>query len=130
MLLLPAVISLFEHFGDAPAACVHGFFGFPTWYQYLPANDFDTNSACQLSSFHYPEDLAPVALAAVDIALTIAGMTAVFFVIYGGIQYVISQGEPDKTAGAKSTITNALVGLVLAGVAIAVVGFIGAQLGG
>jgi hypothetical protein len=122
-----SVLSLFQHFADAPANCSSSFFGLPTWFKYLPASDF---TGCSVSNFNFPGDFAYVAIAAVDIALTIAGMVAVFYVIYGGLQYVISQGEPDKTRGAKNTITNALVGLVIASVAIAVVSFLGSQIGG
>jgi hypothetical protein len=119
---------LLQHFADAPAACSSLFFGLPAWYKYLPSGDF-AGKSCQIDNFNFPGDFTYVAVAAVDIALAIAGMAAVFFVIYGGIQYVISQGEPDKTRGAKNTITNALVGLVIAGIAISVVSFLGSQLG-
>ncbi len=125
-MFLFSVVTSFQYFAAPAAGCIHGFFGLPTWYQYLPSSDF---TGCQITQFNYPSDIAPVVLAAVDIALTIAGMIAVGFVIWGGIQYVISQGEPDKTAGAKNTITNALVGLVIAGASIVVVSFIGATLG-
>jgi hypothetical protein len=128
-MLFFSVVTVFQRFADAPAGCASSFFGLPAWYKYLPSGDF-TGSGCQVSSFNFPGDFTYIAVAAVDIALTIAGMVAVFYVIYGGIQYVISQGEPDKTRGAKNTITNALIGLVIAGVAISLVSFLGSQLGG
>jgi hypothetical protein len=126
-MLLPYITVMFQHFADAPANCTSSFFGLPAWYKYLPSSDF-TN--CQVSSFNFPDDIGLIAISAVDIALVIAGMAAVFFVIYGGIQYVISQGEPDKTRAAKNTITNAIVGLIIAGVAVSIVSFLGSQLGG
>jgi hypothetical protein len=126
-MFLFSVATLFQHFADAPANCTTTFFGLPTWYKYLPAGDF---TGCEVSNFNFPGDFTYIAISAVDIALTIAGMVAVGYVIYGGIQYVISQGEPDKTRGAKNTITNALVGLVIAGIAISLVSFLGSQLGG
>lgn len=110
-----------------PAGCTHSFFGLPAWYAYIPSQDFGAN--CQITTFTFPNDLVYVGLAAVDIALTIAGAAAVIYVIWGGIQYVISQGEPDKTRAARNTITNALVGLVIASIAIAVVSYLGSQLG-
>jgi hypothetical protein len=122
--ILPALLSRFAGPGTS---CTTNFFGIPTWYAYLPPGDF---KGCSVINFNFPGDFTYIGLAAVDIALYISGMVAVFYVIYGGIQYVVSQGEPDKTRGAKSTITNALVGLVLAGVAISLVGFIGSQIGG
>ena len=127
-MFLFSIATLFEHFAaPADAACTTKFFGLPTWYAYLPPGDF---TGCEVSNFNFPNDLAYIVLAAVDIALGVAGMVAVFYVIWGGIQYVISQGEPDKTRGARNTITNAIVGLIIAGVAISVVSFLGSQLGG
>jgi hypothetical protein len=126
-MLTVALVTIFQRFADAPGSCTTSFFGIPAWYKYLPASDF---TGCLVSNFHFPDDFSYIAIAAVDIALYIAGMVAVFYVIFGGIQYVISQGEPDKTRGAKNTITNALIGLLLASIAISLVSFLGSQLGG
>lgn len=43
-----------------------------------------------------------------------AGAIAVLMIAIGGFRYVISSGEPAKTAQAKNTIIYAIVGLVLA----------------
>jgi hypothetical protein len=40
----------------------------------------------------------------------IAAFVAAIFVVYGGIKYIISMGSPDKMAGAKDTLTRALMG--------------------
>jgi hypothetical protein len=125
-MLVAVLTTVLQRFADAPANCTTSFFGIPTWYKYLPSTDFQ---GCLVNNFDFPGDFSYIAIAAVDIALFISGMVAVFYVIYGGIQYVISQGEPDKTRGAKNTITNALVGLVLAGIAISIVSFVGSQIG-
>jgi hypothetical protein len=45
-------------------------------------------------------------------------------VIYGSINFVMSRGEPDKTANARNTIINALLGLAIAVIAAATVNFI------
>jgi hypothetical protein len=105
-------------------ACRHTFFGLPSWYEYLnldPAN-------CTVVRFQVPGDLALVGLALVDILLHVAGLAAVVFVIYGGIQYTTSQGNPDAAAKAQNTIVNALIGLALSTVAIAFVSFLGRRL--
>lgn len=44
----------------------------------------------------------------------ILGALALIFVIYGGLQYVYSSGEPQKAAQAKQTIIYAIIGLVIA----------------
>jgi hypothetical protein len=119
---------LFIHFAAQNDCAKVGFFGIPTWYQYIPQGDF---TSCNINNnFQIPGQLSYIAIAAVDIALYIAGMVAVAYVIYGGIQYVVSQGEPDKTKNAKNTIMNALIGMVVASIAIAVVSFVGNALGG
>ena len=48
------------------------------------------------------------------ILVSLAGLVAVAFVIVGGFNYVLSTGSPDKANSAKSTIINALIGLVIA----------------
>jgi uncharacterized membrane protein len=77
-----------------------------------------------------PNDLPLIGLAILDDLLRVAGIVAIAFVIYGGITYVISQGEPDKTKQAMSTILNALIGLAVTIVAVAFISFIGNQLKG
>jgi hypothetical protein len=62
--------------------------------------------------------------------LRIAGIVAVGYVIYGGINYQTSQGEPENTHRARQTITNAMIGVVIAVLGSAAVNFIGNRLGG
>lgn len=120
---------LFIHFAAQNTCATTGFFGIPTWYQYIPQVDFSKNCTIN-NNFQIPAQLSYIAIAAVDIALYIAGMVAVGYVIYGGIQYVVSQGEPDKVKNAKNTIMNALIGMVIASIAIAIVSYVGNALGG
>jgi hypothetical protein len=70
-----------------------------------------------------------IGLAIFEDLLRVAGLAAVAFVIYGGIRYITSQGEPEGTKGALSTIVNALIGLVIAIIAAATVSFIANSLG-
>lgn len=48
-----------------------------------------------------------------NIAYGAAGLVAVAYLIIGGYQYITSQGNPDATATAKSTIINAIIGLIV-----------------
>jgi hypothetical protein len=107
-----------------PKANAGGFFGLPHWYEYLQGETDPISGKC-IPKINNWSDLWAIALAVVDILLVIGGLVAVVFVIYGGFQYITSQGEPDKTAAAKSTITNAIVGLVIILLAIGIVSFIG-----
>ncbi|PID32351.1 hypothetical protein CR970_01110 [Candidatus Saccharibacteria bacterium] len=100
----------------------------PAWYKYVEGKT-DGTGRCSLN-FTFPNDVGLVLLAVVEILLRVAGMAAVAFIIYGGMQYLISQGEPDKVNGAKQTIYNALIGLLVAVFATAMVNFIGTRLAG
>lgn len=108
------------------------FFGIPPWYKYLVLSGRmavdSTTGLCEIvGDFKWQNggDVALIALALVDILLRVAGLVAVGFVVYGGIQYVSSDGAPDKTKAAQETIINALVGLVIALIASAAVAFFG-----
>lgn len=106
------------------AACKTTFLGIPAWYRYL-----QLDSKCQVTGLTVPGDLTLIALAIVDALLRVAGLVAVLFVIFGGIQYATSQGSPDATARAQSTVINALAGMALSVVAVAFVSYLGNKLG-
>jgi type IV secretory pathway VirB2 component (pilin) len=61
---------------------------------------------------------------ALQLLFGVAGAIAVIVVIVAGIQYMLSQGEPQKTAKAKDTILYALIGLVICIFAFNIVGFV------
>ena len=107
------------------------FFGWPTWYQYLPLDN-----ECSVSPIRYGDDSdtenrinigatsGAVLLAIIEIMLWVAGVVAIGFVIYGGIRYSISQGMPDKLQAARQTILNGIIGLVIAMLAVAIVNLV------
>jgi hypothetical protein len=103
----------------------------PWWYYYIRKNPGD----CAFNNFTVlskdrSSDIPLVLLAVVDDLLVIAGLVAVVFVIYGGIRFITSQGSPEETAKAQSTVLNAVSGLVIALLSVAVVSFIGNHFGG
>jgi hypothetical protein len=104
-------------------------FGIPSWYSYLPLKVNTVTNTCDISAFNVPGDFINIGLAILDMALHLAGLVAVGYVIYGGIQLITSRGEPDGMASARQTIINALAGLAITLIAVAVVGFLGARLG-
>ncbi len=114
--------ELLAHFADV--GCKGGsFLGFPTWYKYLPGTTDPTTGLCS-PQLNRLSDVWLILAAVIEILLRVAAIVAVIFVIYGAIAYVVSQGEPDKTGKAKSTIVNALVGLAISVMAAAIVTFI------
>jgi hypothetical protein len=110
--------------GNCPAAKT-SFFGIPTWYEYLPVGD---NCAVKLELETNPNQVWLIGLAIADILLTLSGLIAVFFVIYGGYRYITSQFDPEGTKKAKDTVLNALIGLIIAILSTALVNFIGKTL--
>ena len=98
------------------------FLSFPTWYKYLDFQEASDGS-CELSA-RIPEDAGKIVLAVFEIILRLSGIIAVVMVVYGGVLYVLSQGEPDRTKTAKNTIINALIGLVVAIASVAIVNII------
>lgn len=97
----------------------------PPWYKYLGSNDFAGKCT---PVFNLEQDIPKVLLAVTEILLRLGGLAAVVFVIYGGFQYLTSQGEPDKAKAARTTIINAIVGLVIVTLATAIVNLIGQNL--
>lgn len=65
--------------------------------------------------------------------IAIIGIIAVIFIIIGGIRYILARGDPKATDAARGTITAAIIGLVIALLAVAIVivvsNFLGAQNG-
>jgi type IV secretion system pilin len=49
----------------------------------------------------------------IRIALGITGIIAVAFIIYGGFRYITSAGNDEAAEGAKKTIINAIIGLIV-----------------
>ncbi len=120
------------------------FLGLVPWYQYLNLAK-DAVGRCSVTNFNAVKDASGnlvqngvigghspfllIALAIIDDLIRVAALVAVGYVIYGGIQYVTSQGSPDATKKAQQTIINALVGVVIAILAAAMVAFVGNKLG-
>jgi hypothetical protein len=108
------------------AACqVKGVTILPPWYKYL---DSETISGRCTPRFAFPDDISRILLALTEILLRVGALVAVGFIIYGGFQYLISQGEPDRTKAARQTIQNAVIGLVITTLATFIVNFVGGRL--
>jgi hypothetical protein len=117
------------------------FLDFPTWYKFIDHQFTDPDGGgprteeCVLT---FPPDsngepsiflaLPRILLAVFEIVLRVAGLAAVAFVIYGGIRYILSQGEPEGTKNAKNTILNSLIGLAIVMTATAIVNLIGSSI--
>lgn len=76
-------------------------------------------------------DLPGTILGVINFVLVIVGVLALALLVYGGFRYIASRGEDDEVQIAKNIITNAVIGIVVIGIAAALVNFvIDALLGG
>lgn len=125
---------LFAAVGDTCNLQTNNFFGIPPWYKYLQGQE-DAFGQCvpvfivrDSNGDIVNVEITLVVLAIIDALMRVGALVAVGFVIYGGIQFIISQGEPDKTNSARNTIINALVGLAITLLSAVLVSFIGGRL--
>lgn len=100
------------------------------WYKYLEGetvtkSDGSTDCRPAFGNANIAITAARIGVAVIEFMTRLAGFIALGFLIWGGIQYIISQGEPDGINHAKSTIANAITGLVITILAIGLVQFIG-----
>jgi hypothetical protein len=66
---------------------------------------------------------------AITLAFTIAGVAVLAFLIFGAFQWITSGGAKEKVDAARKTITNALIGLALLGLAFLIVRIVGQIVG-
>lgn len=65
----------------------------------------------------------------INVIIAVLGIVAVVVIVLGGVNFVISQGDPAKTKKAKDTILYGVIGLAVALLAYAIVNFVLASLG-
>ncbi len=127
--MLGGLLSLFAYGTCAQKA----FFGLPVWYKYLAdagkvAVDPITGR-CEISVALTVPDLSLIALAVVEILLRIAALVTVGYIVWGGIQFIVAQGDTGRTTKARQTIINALIGLIIALISTGLVNFVGSRVG-
>lgn len=111
----------------APDSCTANFLTFPAWYRGLLNNDCTMKSPSDLGT---PKETQlsryvwKIVLNVLEIALQIVGYAAVGYLIYGGYKYLVSTGSSDKITSARKTIQNALIGLILSFMSVAIVAMI------
>jgi hypothetical protein len=58
-------------------------------------------------------DLTNIAIALINLIITVAILSAVFNIFFGGLLYILSGGDDEKVTKAVRRITNAIVGLLI-----------------
>ena len=69
-------------------------------------------------------DLPGTILGLINVVLVLVGVLALAFLVYGGFRYITSRGEESEVEAAKGIITNAVIGIVVIGIAAALVNFV------
>src|SRR4051812_8905124 len=118
MFLFSVALPVLQFFAAAPPCENPRLLGLVPWYEYLQR---DPNDCSSILNFSNPDMVLGshsafllIGLAILDDLIRVAALVAVGYIIYGGMQYVTSQGAPDATKKAQQTIINALVGVVIA----------------
>jgi heme A synthase len=107
-------------------ACNDTLLTFPAWYK---GDNVQNQTSCDLNA--PPSDTAglqtyiwTIVLNVINFLLQLVAYLAAGFIIFGGYKYLVSAGSSDGMSKAKTTITNAVVGLVLSLMAVAIVNVI------
>ncbi|MCX6811223.1 MAG: pilin [Candidatus Berkelbacteria bacterium] len=69
-------------------------------------------------------DLQTVIARLINVAFIAAGLVAVIYLIIGGFRYVTSSGNAEAIEGAKATILNAIIGLIVIFISFLLVNYI------
>lgn len=69
------------------------------------------------------DGLQPAITSILSAIIGVAGLVSVAYIIVGGIQYMTSSGDSNKTEKAKKTILYALIGLIVCALSFAIVNF-------
>lgn len=85
-----------------------------------------TSEIC--SSADASSDVSNIVKTITDVMFFIIGALAVVMIIYSGIRYTTSAGNPAGVTAAKNSLTYSIVGLVVAILSYAIVNFIVSQL--
>ncbi len=113
----------------AAAACPdQSMLGFPAWFNGLECTgDAATGYTVTPQTVN---DTWIIVMNVVQWLILTGGYIALYFIIWSGFKFITAEGEPDKIKQARQTITNAVVGLIIVLVAVAVVRTIQAGIAG
>lgn len=101
-------------------------FGIPTWYKYL--NCTDGVPDITVSDQGSLNSIWLIGAAVVEMLMVVVGVASVAMIIYAGIKFITSQGNPEHVKQARDTVWNAIIGLGIALVASNAVSYGAGQL--
>jgi len=120
---------------ETPADCERSFLGFTPWFRGLvtvdktkTVHECDIIGPGQKTASGKTLDIAGfiwrIALNVIDIALAAVGYIAFFFILYGGFQFLTGGNNPGQVEKARTTILNAVIGLVISLGAVAIINLV------
>jgi type IV secretion system pilin len=105
------------------AACNDRLLTFPAWFKGLTDGKCEIkkpgNGTTGLSTFIWT-----IVLNIVEMGLQLVGYLSVAFIIRGGYKYMTAIGEAGEIEKAKTIIKNAVIGLIISILSVAIVNFI------
>ncbi len=113
------------------AACGDANFLLPKWYDNLCNADGSIKSPAPQGG-KSADDTAKslgswilvIAMNLVKMLLVVVGYVAIGGIIYGGFKYMTQGDNASGTAGARKTIQNAVIGLVISILSVAIINFV------
>ena len=102
------------------------FLGIPTWYEYLAGKP---ESSCDNVNINSLNDTWLIGLAVLDMLLSIAALAGIIYFLFGTIQMITARGNPESIAKARTTLTNALIGVAVAFLSATLVSYVAARIG-
>lgn len=117
---------IFTTFADSCSFSGGAFLTLPHWYQYLNGI-LDSYGNC-IPEVHKITDIWLILLAVTEMLLQLVAFITIIIVIYGGVMMLSSQGQPDRVSKARTTIINAIVGMVISISAAGLIAFLGDQI--
>ena len=125
---VPGAAMFGDVFGSGDT-CTHNLLGMRPWYQGLPKED----GKCVVKApgqDELPQFVWTIVLNVLADLFMMLAYTTIILVIYGGVKYLMSAGDPSKVAKGKKILISAVIGLVIALLATVIVNTIIALLGG
>lgn len=119
------------------AQCGDASFFVPKWYDNMcPKGSTDGSimspsemgksgqTSAQDTAGNLSKWLGTIAMNIVKIIMTIVGYVSLGFIIWGGFKYMINGDNSSGTVAARKTIQNAVIGLALSMLSIAIINFV------
>ena len=117
-----AVTAVGDGGGSVP--CNSNFFTFPAWHAGL---NKDSNCRIKITKLN---DIWVIAFNILNIAIQIGAYTAAFVMFFMIFKMVTARGDPGKISSAGIGIRNAIIGLIVALISVAIVQFVTTSIAG